>query len=116
MHLSILLIHNTICFLKSKKNIITFVGKLNKSKGYDIFGNTIIKILNKHKPNGIFNLAAETHVDRSIDNPRNFIKSNKILKTSPIKKGASSHLLLKITASKKFSIIFNASFFINFFL
>ncbi len=35
--------------LKSKKNIITFVGKLNKSKGYDIFGNAIIKILNKHQ-------------------------------------------------------------------
>ena len=34
--------------LKSKKNIITFVGKLNKSKGYDIFGNAIIKILNKY--------------------------------------------------------------------
>jgi len=34
--------------LKTKKNIITFVGKLNKSKGYDIFGNAIIKILNKH--------------------------------------------------------------------
>ena len=25
---------------------------------------------------GIFNLAAETHVDRSIDGPENFIKSN----------------------------------------
>jgi glycosyltransferase involved in cell wall biosynthesis len=35
--------------LKSKKKIITFVGKLNKSKGYDIFGNAIIKILNKYK-------------------------------------------------------------------
>ena len=34
--------------LKSKKKIITFVGKLNKSKGYDIFGNSIIKILNKY--------------------------------------------------------------------
>ena len=34
--------------LKTKKNIITFVGKLNKSKGYDIFGNAIIKILNKY--------------------------------------------------------------------
>ena len=32
--------------------------------------------MNKHKPNGIFNLAAETHVDRSIDDPRDFIKSN----------------------------------------
>ena len=36
----------------------------------------IIQILNKHKPEGIFNLAAETHVDRSIDNPKSFINSN----------------------------------------
>jgi len=35
--------------LNKKKNIITFVGKLNRSKGYDLFGNAIIKILNKHK-------------------------------------------------------------------
>ena len=35
--------------LKSKKKIITFVGKLNKAKGYDIFGKAIIKILNKYK-------------------------------------------------------------------
>jgi len=34
------------------------------------------KIFNKYKPFGIFNLAAETHVDRSIDGPKNFIKSN----------------------------------------
>jgi len=34
------------------------------------------KILNKYKPSCIFNLAAETHVDRSIDNPSNFINSN----------------------------------------
>ena len=34
------------------------------------------KILTKFKPVGIFNLAAETHVDRSIDAPENFIKSN----------------------------------------
>ena len=36
----------------------------------------VFKILNRFKPIGIFNLAAETHVDRSIDNPENFIKSN----------------------------------------
>ena len=35
--------------INKKKNIITFVGKLNKSKGYDLFGNSIIKILNKYK-------------------------------------------------------------------
>ena len=33
-------------------------------------------ILKKHKPNVIFNLAAETHVDRSINNPQNFVRSN----------------------------------------
>ncbi len=33
----------------NKKKIITFIGKLNKAKGFDIFGNTIIKILDKHK-------------------------------------------------------------------
>ena len=36
----------------------------------------IIRILNKFKPNGIFNLAADTHVDRSIDSSINFIKNN----------------------------------------
>ena len=35
--------------LNKKKNIITFVGKLNKSKGYDLFGKAILKILNKYK-------------------------------------------------------------------
>jgi hypothetical protein len=33
--------------LKNKKKIIMFVGKLNKSKGYDLFGKAIIKILNE---------------------------------------------------------------------
>ena len=32
-----------------KENIISFIGKLNRAKGYDIFGNSIIKILNKYK-------------------------------------------------------------------
>ena len=36
----------------------------------------ISKILKKYNPVGIFNLAAETHVDRSIDNPEIFFKSN----------------------------------------
>ena len=34
------------------------------------------KVLNLHKPIAVFNLAAETHVDRSIDGPAEFIKSN----------------------------------------
>ena len=32
-----------------KKNLITFVGKLNSAKGYDLFGKTVIQILNKYK-------------------------------------------------------------------
>lgn len=34
---------------KKKENIISFVGKLNHAKGYDLFGKAILKILNKHK-------------------------------------------------------------------
>ena len=33
---------------KNKKKIITFVGKLNRSKGYDLFGKAIIKILKNY--------------------------------------------------------------------
>ena len=32
-----------------KSNVISFVGKLNRSKGFHIFGKAIIKILNKYK-------------------------------------------------------------------
>ena len=33
---------------EKKKKIISFVGKLNISKGYDVFGKTILKILDKY--------------------------------------------------------------------
>ena len=36
----------------------------------------LLEIIKKFKPKAIFNLAAETHVDRSIDGPKNFIHSN----------------------------------------
>ena len=42
----------------------------------DINDKKLKKIIFRFKPNCIFNLAAETHVDRSIDNPENFIQSN----------------------------------------
>ena len=35
--------------LKKKNNWITFVGKLNRAKGYDLFGHAAIKILKKYK-------------------------------------------------------------------
>jgi dTDP-glucose 4,6-dehydratase len=43
----------------------------------DINNKIFIKnIIKKYKPSIIFNLAAETHVDRSIDGPKQFIQSN----------------------------------------
>jgi len=52
-----------------------------KNKNYkfikcDINNKKINKIFFKYKPSCIFNLAAETHVDRSIDDAKSFIKSN----------------------------------------
>ena len=54
---------------KKNKNYIFFKVDINNK-------NKIFKILKKFKPVGIFNLAAETHVDRSIDNPQAFLKTN----------------------------------------
>ena len=42
----------------------------------DIRSKKLKKIFFKYKPVAIFNLAAETHVDRSIDTPESFIQSN----------------------------------------
>ena len=55
--------------------------EFNRNKNYkfikcDINNKKIKDIFIKYKPSAIFNLAAETHVDRSIDNPSDFIKSN----------------------------------------
>jgi dTDP-glucose 4,6-dehydratase len=57
------------------------VKEFKNSKKYkyiklDINSNKLQDIFLKYKPIGIFNLAAETHVDRSIDNPNSFIQSN----------------------------------------
>ena len=53
--------------------------KINKNYKFiklDIKNKRLEKILFKYKPTCVFNLAAETHVDRSIDNPNSFIQSN----------------------------------------
>ena len=55
--------------LKKNKKYIFIKTDLNNKK-------KIFQMLKKYEPAGIFNLAAETHVDRSIDSPRNFINSN----------------------------------------
>tara|TARA_Y100001958_G_scaffold154896_1_gene144571 strand:+ start:1224 stop:2249 length:1026 start_codon:yes stop_codon:yes gene_type:complete len=56
--------------------------KIRNKKNYKLIKidinnkNRLIKIFKKYKPKAIFNLAAETHVDRSIDGPKNFIYTN----------------------------------------
>jgi len=82
---------NLVHFLLKKNFFVINLDKLNyssnnfnkiKSKKYKFYKvdinnqKKIIEIIKKHKPIAIFNLAAETHVDRSIDGPRNFINSN----------------------------------------
>ena len=53
----------------NKKNYSFKKMDINNKKG-------ILKVLKSFKPDGIFNLAADTHVDRSIDDSFNFIKNN----------------------------------------
>ena len=55
--------------LKKNKKYIFFKKDINNQK-------EILKILKRFKPSAIFNLDADRHVDRSIDSPENFIKSN----------------------------------------
>jgi len=59
--------YNTKDFRKSKKY---------KFIKMDIANKRIKNVFMKYKPLGVFNIAAETHVDRSIDNPGSFIQSN----------------------------------------
>ena len=85
---------NLIKILLKKKYFVINVDKVtyssnfynvrdfSKHKNYKFFRSdinnkkNIFKILNRYKPKAVFNLAAETHVDRSIDGPESFIKSN----------------------------------------
>ena len=61
-------VYNVKDFLKNKH--YSFIkANINDQK-------KVLKILNEFKPDGIFNLAAETHVDRSIDGPKEFFYSN----------------------------------------
>ncbi len=66
---------------KNKYSKGSYLLKNIKSKNYkfynfDINNKKILKIFTQYQPDAIFNLAAETHVDRSIDSPKDFIYSN----------------------------------------
>ncbi len=70
--------------LSLKKKIITFVGKLNSAKGYDIFGNSVIPILNKYKDWSSIVVGDEPREKISFSHPRlinlGFQKHTKVLK------------------------------------
>ncbi len=83
---------NLIKLLNRKNYYIINIDKINYSSNFqnipvniqnykfykeDINNRSAIRnIINKYNPKIIYNLAAETHVDRSIDDPKNFINSN----------------------------------------
>ena len=59
---------DNLASIPKKKFVIKKFDIINRSKFFNL--------LLKYKPYAVFNLAAETHVDRSIDNPDKFINSN----------------------------------------
>ncbi len=84
---------NLVNYLIKKKYFVVNIDKLTYSsnkyfseirnkKNYKFFRldinnkNKLIKIIKKFKPAAVFNLAAETHVDRSIDGPKEFVSTN----------------------------------------
>ena len=65
-----------VSYASNFKNIDTNI-KNYKFYKQNINNKIFIKnILKKYKPSTIYNLAAETHVDRSIDEPKTFIDNN----------------------------------------
>ena len=83
---------NLVNFLLTKKYFVINIDKNKYSNGsyllkniknkkyrfykLNINSSKISKILKRYKPEAIFNLAAETHVDRSIEKPKDFVDSN----------------------------------------
>ena len=75
---------NEISILNHKQNWITFVGKLNRAKGYDIFVKTINRILNKY-PNWKAKVIGDEKREKIILNHKNadvlgFLGHDEVLK------------------------------------
>ena len=75
-------IHKEKKLLKKDKNII-FVGKLNESKGYDIYRDAILKILDEFKKWRAFSIGDESrkrpHINHSRHTELGFLKHKKVL-------------------------------------
>ena len=71
------IIIDKITYAANKKNLQYLNKKNYKFYNFDIINKKkLIKTIVKYKPNCIFNLAAETHVDQSINFPKKFITTN----------------------------------------
>ena len=70
--------------LKKKKKWITFVGKLNRAKGYDLFGKAVLKILKKYKDWKAIVIGDESRMTLNFKHKRlnnlGFQHHNKVLK------------------------------------
>jgi len=60
---------NSLNFAKKNKNYSFYKGNICDYKKF-------LKLINTFKPDSIINLAAESHVDRSIDDPAPFLQTN----------------------------------------
>ena len=66
----------------NKSSYLPGLNQIKKNRSHHFIkgniGDSILveKIFNEYKPDFVINLAAETHVDRSISNPRLFVESN----------------------------------------
>ena len=69
----------------SKKKWITFVGKLNRAKGYDVFGKAVVKILTKYPKWKAFVIGDERRESMLFIHKNlkllGFLKHNKVLET-----------------------------------
>ncbi len=106
--------------LKNQENVInvdkiTYAGNIDNldnidSKSYsfikaDINDKAIISdILTKNNPKAILNLAAETHVDRSIENPTDFLYTN-ILGTHNLLECSRDYWINKLKGDEDFKFI-----------
>ena len=105
-----------LALLHNKNNLILNIDNLTYASNNDsilkkysnyrfvkeniIFKNKITKIFKKFKPNIIFHLAAESHVDRSISKSNTFINTN-ILGTYSLVECFSHYIASKQNSNKK---------------
>ena len=108
-----------ITYAGNKENL----SKLSNNQNYSFFrtdicdAKSIVKIVNEFKPDTLIHFAAETHVDRSIDTPNDFINTN-ILGTATLLQSCYSYSkinkhfrFLHISTDEVFGSLLNSGLF-----